>query len=63
MVTTVVVMMFYVAFNVVLASVERLFFGERFEHFLDPVFSLSFIAYAAYCVYGCAKFNSGGYDQ
>ena len=56
--TTVVVMLFFIGFNTVEASIERLIFGERFEHFLDPVFALVFIGYAAYAVYWCAVFNS-----
>ena len=56
--STVVVMLFFVMFNVMEATVEKLIFGERFEHFLDPLFSLAFIGYSAYAVYWCAVFNS-----
>ncbi len=56
--TTVVVMLFFVMFNVLEATVEKLVFGERFEHFLDPIFGLAFIGYSAYAVYWCAVFNS-----
>jgi hypothetical protein len=56
--TTVVVMLFYVMFNVLEATIETLIFGERFEHFLDPIFILAFIGYSAYAVYWCAVFNS-----
>lgn len=56
--TTVVVMLFFVMFNVIEATVEKLVFGERFEHFLDPIFGLAFIGYSAYAVYWCAVFNS-----
>ena len=56
--STVVVMLFFVMFNLVEANVEKLIFGERFEHLLDPVFALVFMGYAAYSVYYCAIFNS-----
>lgn len=56
--STATVMLFYVMFNLVLASIEKLIFGERFEHWLDPVFASAFIAYSAYSVYYCALFNS-----
>jgi len=55
--TTVTVMLFYVMFNIVMASIERLIFGDRFEHWLDPVFMCAWIAYSAYAVYWCAIFN------
>lgn len=56
--TTLVIMLFYVMFNVFEASVEVLFFGKRFEHILDLLFQLAAIAYSAYAVYWCAIFNS-----
>ena len=55
--STIVVMLFYVAFNFVEANIEVLIFGEMFAHFLDPVFALAGIGYAAYSVYWCAVFN------
>lgn len=57
-ISTVTVMLFFVMFNLVLASIEKLIFGERFEHWLDPIFGTAFIAYSAYAVYYCAIFNS-----
>ena len=57
-ITTVVIMLFYILFNLFEAQVERLIFGERFEHFLDLIFVLAFIAYAGYAVVICAIFNS-----
>ncbi|MFA6903369.1 MAG: hypothetical protein WC236_09825 [Gallionellaceae bacterium] len=56
--TTLVVMLFFIAFNVVESGIERLIFGNRFEHFLDPIFALVFMGYAAYAVFYCAIFNS-----
>lgn len=56
--TTVVVLLFYFFFNVIEASIEKLAFGERFTHWLDPFFGVAFIAYAAYAVYACALHNS-----
>lgn len=57
--TTVTIMLFYVLFNIFEGTVERLIFGERFVHILDPLFICGFIAYAAYAVFMCAVFNSG----
>lgn len=56
--TTLVIMLFYIMFNMLEASIEKVFFGERFEHFLDPIFGAIFIAYAGYAVMACAFFNS-----
>ena len=56
--STVVVMLFFVMFNFVEAGVEIALFGKRFEHALDAVFALAFMAYSAYAVYWCAVFNS-----
>jgi hypothetical protein len=56
--TTVVVMLFFVMAQVVEASCEMVFFGERFAHILDPLMALAFMAYAAYAVYWCAIFNA-----
>lgn len=56
--STVVVMLFFIMFNFFEAGVEVALFGKRFEHALDAVFALAFIAYAAYAVYWCAVFNS-----
>lgn len=56
-VSTLTVMLFYIMFNVLEANVERLLFGERFEHWLDPFFICAFIAYAAYAVWMCAAWQ------
>lgn len=56
--STLVVMLFFVMFNFVEAGVEIALFGNRFEHALDAVFALAFMAYSAYAVYWCAVFNS-----
>lgn len=55
--STIVVMLFFVMFNFVEAGVEIALFGKRFEHALDAVFALVFMAYSAYAVYWCAIFN------
>lgn len=57
-ITTLVIMLFYIMFNVLEATIEEAIFGERFAHFLDPFFALMFIAYAGYAVVACAVFNS-----
>jgi succinate dehydrogenase/fumarate reductase cytochrome b subunit len=57
-ITTVVIILFYLFFNILEAIIEKLIFGERFEHWLDPIFVAGFIAYAAYAVMTCAVFNS-----
>lgn len=56
--TILVIMLFYIMFNVLEASIEKVIFGERFEHFMDPVFGAMFIAYAGFAVMHCAFFNS-----
>jgi threonine/homoserine/homoserine lactone efflux protein len=56
-ISTLVVMLFYIGFVAFEATIERLVFGERFEHWLDPIFCLIFIAYAALSVYECAYRN------
>lgn len=55
--TTVVVMLFFVMFNIFESSLEVAIFGNRFEHLFDPFFQLAFICYSAYAVYWCAVFN------
>lgn len=50
-----VVFLFYLGFNCAEAIIERLIWGERFEHFLDPIFVLAFMSHAALCVYYCSK--------
>ncbi|WP_456377738.1 hypothetical protein [Thiolapillus sp.] len=56
--TTATIMLFYVFFNMFEASVEIMLFGDRFTHWLDPIFSLLFIAYSAHTVVACAVYNS-----
>ena len=57
-ITTATIMLFFVMFSMLEAQIEKLIFGERFEHWLDPFFMLAFIAYSAYAVVICAIFNS-----
>lgn len=54
----VVVGLAYLAFNLVEAMIEDLIFGERFLHWLDPIFGLAFIAYGGLCVYQCAYWKN-----
>lgn len=56
--TTGVVILFYLMTNALMATLETLLYGERFEHWLDPVLQVSAIAYSAYAVWGCALHNS-----
>lgn len=53
------VILYWAMFNVVESSIEKLIFGERFIHFLDPVFACMFIAYSGYAVWHCALYNNG----
>lgn len=56
---TLVVILFFLGIQMVSATIERLVWGERFEHWLDVVLMAASIAYAAYVVYACALHNSG----
>ena len=57
-ISTATVMLFFLMFNSLEAGIEELIFGERFHHWLDPVFQLLFMAYAAFSVFACAIHNS-----
>ena len=57
-ISTLTVMLFYLMFTLFEAAMERLVFGERFEHLFDLLFAGAFIAYSAYSVYWCAIYNS-----
>lgn len=57
--TTIVNMLFYVWVNLLIAQVEKLIFGERFEHWGDPIVVLVFIAYSGYCIYICSLIKQG----
>ena len=56
-ISTATILLFFVMFNLLEAGIERLVFGERFEHWLDPFFIMAFISYSAYAVWWCAIFN------
>lgn len=58
-ISTITVVLFYFFFNLILGQIERLAFGERFEHWLDPAFAVGFMCYAAYAVWMCAALNNG----
>jgi len=55
--TTVTIILFYLMFAILEAGVEKLIWGDRFEHWLNPIFVGAFIAYSAYSVYWCALWN------
>ena len=57
-ISTLTVMLFYLMFNVAEAGVEHALYGALFQHWLDPIFSISFIAYSALVVYACAVVNA-----
>lgn len=56
--STIVVILFFFAFNFLEAAIEKIYIGKPFAHVLDPIFVACFIAYAAYAVYYCAVYNS-----
>jgi ABC-type transport system involved in Fe-S cluster assembly fused permease/ATPase subunit len=56
---TLVVILFVLGIQMIEVIVERLIWGERFEHWLDVVILVASMAYAAYVVYACALHNSG----
>ena len=53
--TTVLIFLAMIFFNAFEALIEKLIFGDRFEHWLDPLFMGCFIFWAAYAVYVCAR--------
>lgn len=57
-VSTVVVIIFYLMANVVEFAIEKVFFGGPFVHFFDVILAICAIAYGAYSVYWCAAYNS-----
>lgn len=57
-ISTITVMIFYIMFNMFEAGIETLLYGDRFNHWLDPIFQLCFIGYSAYCVWMCAVVNT-----
>lgn len=54
-ISTLTIFIFYLAFNKLEAMIETLIFGERFEHWLDPIFILAFIGFAAMTVWSCSQ--------
>ena len=52
--TTIMISLAMIVFNMVEGTVETLIFGDRFEHWLDPLFMCIFIAWGAYATYICA---------
>lgn len=56
-ISTATILLFFVMFNLLEAAIETMVFGSRFEHWLDPIFIMAFIAYSAYAVWWCAIYN------
>lgn len=54
-----VIVIGYIVVDRIEAMVERLIWGERFEHFLDPIILLAFFAFGSYSVYLCALYPTG----
>lgn len=50
-ISTLVIVIFHVAFDRLEMKIEILLFGEHFVHWLDPIFILGFIAYAVYAIW------------
>ena len=57
-ISTITVMLFSLMVNVLEAKMEVLLFGDRFDHWGDPLLTVLGIAYSAYAVYWCAELNS-----
>ena len=51
---------FWVAFNFLEGFIEKLFWGESFEHILDVFFTAGFIGFSFVVVYRCAINNFAG---
>ena len=56
--TTVIVMLFYVLVNATEALLETLIFGAPFEHWFDVAISCAAIGYAGYAIHCCAIYNT-----
>lgn len=54
-ISTLTVILFYIMFNLIEGTIETLIWGDRFVHWLDPIFQIGFMAYAAYAVWVCAE--------
>lgn len=52
------VMGYWGMFIFVEVGIERLIWGERFEHWLDPIFNVCFIGFAGLVVWECAVFQT-----
>lgn len=53
----IVIWIAYAAVTMIECQIEKLIWGERFEHFLDPIILTLFFVFAAYSVYMCALYN------
>lgn len=52
------VMLFYLLFDLVEASIEKLIWGDAFSHWLDPIFAVFFMAFSGLTVWKCAVYNA-----
>ncbi len=57
-ISTVIVILFFVMFNFLMGAIEKVWFGKAFMHLIDPIVIIAFISYSAYAVWYCAVFNS-----
>ena len=54
-----VIVIVYIVVDKIEVMVERLIWGERFEHLLDPIILMALFAFAYYSVYLCALYQTG----
>lgn len=57
LISTATILLYYVFFSILEMGVEILIFGDRFEHWLDPIFVIAFMAYSSYTAWVCAVIN------
>ncbi len=51
------VFFYYLGFSSLEAAIEKLIWGDRFVHWLDPVIIIAFGLYSGFVVYGCFVHN------
>ncbi len=54
----VIVFFLWCAFDLLEMTIEKLISGHHFAHWLDPIFQVLFIGYAAYGVFWCAALKA-----
>ncbi|MGP9633742.1 hypothetical protein ACT3R7_11815 [Halomonas sp. AOP43-A1-21] len=52
------VAMHWLMFTVFEVAIEKLIWGESFQHWLDPIFNACFIGFAGMVVWQCAVFQT-----